>query len=115
MTNGDIFLGKDAAKLGLVDRLMTSDEYIAEKIRSGDRVLRLHKYDKSRVGMRLSPLDLFLLKSNNLLGKNAIKVLMRGSLKMISRVMRFGATFAAIKFFENSYQMNTRQRPEDNI
>jgi signal peptide peptidase SppA len=60
VTSGDIYLGTNALALGLVDRLVTSDEYIAEKVRQGDRVLRLQKYDKSRAGMRFSPLDLLL-------------------------------------------------------
>jgi ClpP class serine protease len=41
VANGDVFLGVQALKLGLVDRLITSDEYIAERIRHGTRVLKL--------------------------------------------------------------------------
>jgi serine protease SohB len=60
ITSGDVFLGTNALALGLVDRLISSDEYISERIMQGDRVLRLQKYDKSRAGMRFSPLDLLL-------------------------------------------------------
>ena len=60
ISEGGVFLGKDAIQLGLVDRLITSDEYIGEKIRNGDRVLRLHKYDKRKHGIMLSPADLLL-------------------------------------------------------
>jgi ClpP class serine protease len=66
IANGDVFLGKDALKMGLVDRVISSDEYINERIGDGDRVLRLHKFDKVRHGMRFSPLDLFL-KNDGLL------------------------------------------------
>ena len=41
VANGDVFLGIQAKKLGLVDRLVTSDEYISERIRDGARVLKL--------------------------------------------------------------------------
>jgi ClpP class serine protease len=41
VATGDVFLGMQALKLGLVDRLITSDEYIAERIQDGSRVLKL--------------------------------------------------------------------------
>ena len=44
VANGDVFLGVEAIKLGLVDRLVTSDEYISERIRNGARVLKLINY-----------------------------------------------------------------------
>eukprot|EP00986_Skeletonema_menzelii_P005351 scaffold1924_cov140-Skeletonema_menzelii.AAC.15 len=44
VANGDVFLGVQALKLGLVDRLITSDEYIAERIQHGTRVLKLIIY-----------------------------------------------------------------------
>ena len=114
VTNGDIFLGKDAAKYGLVDRLLTSDEYVAEKIQAGDRVLRLHKYDRSRVGLRLSPLDFLLLKSDGLLGKNLTSVL-RNSIKILSQVMRVGVTMGMMKVLDTAGFLPTLQRPENNI
>jgi ClpP class serine protease len=40
-TSGAYWMGKRAQELGLVDRLTTSDEYIDEKVRNGDRVLKL--------------------------------------------------------------------------
>lgn len=40
---GDVWLGSDAIRLDLVDRIATSDEYIAEKIKSGARVLKMVK------------------------------------------------------------------------
>ena len=67
--NGEIYLGEQAQRLGLVDRVVTSDEYITERLRAGDNVLRLKRYDKPRSfgGIGLSPLD--LLHSEGLLGR----------------------------------------------
>ena len=63
VTTGQVFFGQEALELGLIDQIQTSDEYIYSKIRSGHRVLKLHKYDKSlRSGLRLSPLDLLFLQ-----------------------------------------------------
>jgi serine protease SohB len=55
---GAVFLGTEACELGLVDRVVTSDEYVAERIAAGDRVLRLLPYRGSQLGLKISPLDL---------------------------------------------------------
>jgi signal peptide peptidase SppA len=47
IATGDVWLGHDAIHVGLVDRILTSDEYIGEKIKQGMRVLKLVKYKKS--------------------------------------------------------------------
>jgi signal peptide peptidase SppA len=58
---GAVFLGKEARELGLVDRVLTSDEYVAERIAAGDRVLRLLPYRGPQFGgLKISPLDLLL-------------------------------------------------------
>jgi serine protease SohB len=44
IASGAYWLGKKAQELGLVDRLITSDEYIDEKLRKGDRVMKLASY-----------------------------------------------------------------------
>mmetsp|Transcript_8784 Transcript_8784/g.20471 ORF Transcript_8784/g.20471 Transcript_8784/m.20471 type:complete len:697 (-) Transcript_8784:136-2226(-) len=46
VATGDVFLGSQALELGLVDRIMTSDEYISERMRDGSRVLKLVVYEK---------------------------------------------------------------------
>lgn len=46
VATGDVWLASDAIKVGLVDRLISSDEYIGERIAEGARVLKLIKYDK---------------------------------------------------------------------
>ncbi len=58
VATGAIFLGAEACELGLVDRVVTSDEYVAERVAAGDRVLRLVPYRGSQLGIRISPLDL---------------------------------------------------------
>ena len=40
---GDIYFGQEALHLNLVDRVMTSAEYIMDRVEAGDRVLKLHK------------------------------------------------------------------------
>ena len=52
---GAVFLGKETKELGLVDRVMTSDEYVAERIAAGDRVLILIPYKGPQFGLKLSP------------------------------------------------------------
>lgn len=59
--DGQIFLGSEALELKLIDQVMTSDEYIMERIWAGDRVLKLHLSSSSKHQRRfvqLSPLDL---------------------------------------------------------
>jgi signal peptide peptidase SppA len=60
VTDGSIYLGREAKDLGLVDAVMTTDEYILERIEAGDRVLRLHRSQQARYPrqLRLSPLDI---------------------------------------------------------
>lgn len=48
IATGDVWLGTDALDIGLVDRLVTSDEYIREKMLEGEKVLRLIKFQKPR-------------------------------------------------------------------
>ena len=50
IATGDVWLGTDALDVGLVDRLVTSDEYIREKMLEGEKVLRLIKFQKARFG-----------------------------------------------------------------
>ena len=60
LLEGQVFLGSEAVELGLVDQVMTSDEYIQQRVNAGDRVLRLHqpKLRHSRGLIQISPLDL---------------------------------------------------------
>jgi serine protease SohB len=48
LATGNVWLGYEALDVGLVDRIITSDEYIGERILDGARVLRLTKYNKPR-------------------------------------------------------------------
>jgi signal peptide peptidase SppA len=46
VATGDIWLGYHALDRGLVDRLVTSDEYIGERMEQGAKVLKLIRYRK---------------------------------------------------------------------
>lgn len=43
LATGRVWLGYNALKIGLVDRIVTSDEYIGERIQDGARLLKLMK------------------------------------------------------------------------
>ncbi len=110
VTNGDVFLGKHAVEYGLVDRIMTSDEYINERIHAGDRVIRMHKYDKSRMGMRFSPLDLLLLKSNGILGKRIGRMLVRTAATILPIAIQCINTFGIVKAIDTIASSGRRRR-----
>ena len=55
VATGDVFLGTHALKMGLVDRLITSDEYINERIRQNARVLKLINYHRVGLSGLFSP------------------------------------------------------------
>ena len=44
--DGRVLNGITARDVGLIDRVLTSDEYIYEKIVNGDVVMKLHRFDK---------------------------------------------------------------------
>ena len=46
IATGDVWLGYQALEKGLVDRLVTSDEYLGERMQQGTRVLKLIRYKK---------------------------------------------------------------------
>ena len=85
---GECFLGNYAQELGLVDRTITSDAYIAERVLAGDKVLRLRRYDKPKafggLNLPLSPLDLLLSggASEDLFGRLKSKV--KGALSAVN-------------------------------
>ena len=103
VTSGQVFLGNRALTLGLVDRILTSDEYISERISAGDRVLRLHKYDSSRRRM-LSPIDLLLLKSGGFMGKvgllngSSIHQNLSKVISLALPILKVGGTVGLMKF-----------------
>jgi ClpP class serine protease len=54
--DGTVLMGQQAISFGMVDRVLTSDEYIWERICDGDHVLKLHKSfrdtDRTRIFAR---------------------------------------------------------------
>ena len=59
VTDGSVYLGSEAKELGMIDAVMTTDEYLLERIEAGDRVLRIHRSQQHwyRRQLNLSPLD----------------------------------------------------------
>ena len=51
VATGDVWLACDALEIGMVDAIMTSDEYIRKKMMNGDRVLKLIKCQRLRFGL----------------------------------------------------------------
>ena len=51
VATGDVWLASDALEIGMVDAIMTSDEYIRRKMMNGDRVLKLMKCQRPRFGL----------------------------------------------------------------
>jgi ClpP class serine protease len=59
--NGSTFMGQEAVTLNLVDGIMTSAEYLMQRVQAGDRVLKIHRSHQSRVSPHLrllSPRDI---------------------------------------------------------
>lgn len=54
LATGDIWLGGTAVDVGLADRVVTSDEYIGERMRDGARVLKLIRYERPRFPFGIS-------------------------------------------------------------
>ena len=49
IATGKVWLGQDALEIGLVDRIITSDEYLSERIRDGYRVFRMKPYQREGI------------------------------------------------------------------
>ena len=96
---GAVFLGREARELGLVDRVITSDEYVAERIAAGDRVLRLIPYRGPQFGLKLSPLDI-LLSGMDAEGRAKIRERIQGFgmqvLQFVAPLCRVGVTVGVL-------------------
>ncbi|KAL3797136.1 hypothetical protein HJC23_000474 [Cyclotella cryptica] len=102
---GSVFLGKDAVELGLVDRVLTSDEYVAERIAAGDRVLRLIPYKGPQFGFKLSPLDL-LLSGMDAEGRAKIREVVRGAKGVAASMLRVGGAVGMLNFVHRLAMLN---------
>jgi len=58
VANGDVYFGEEALEMSLIDRIVTSEEYLLERVQAGDRVMKLHRAHQY-VGRRklFHPLD----------------------------------------------------------
>lgn len=93
VADGDIYLGLEALELKLVDKVMTSEEYIMERVQAGDRVLKLHRIPHSMKSRRLAsihPLDFLRENGPKWLAQQDIP-------KILSRVLQ---TSTFLKFLQ---------------
>ena len=93
VADGDIYLGLEALELNLVDEVMTSEEYIMERVQAGDRVLKLHRIPHHMKNRRLAsihPLDFLRENGPRWLAQQDIP-------KMLSRVLQ---TSTFLKFVQ---------------
>jgi serine protease SohB len=94
VADGDIYLGLEALELKLVDEVMTSEEYIMERVQAGDRVLKLHRIPHSMKHRRLAsihPLDFLRENGPRWLAQHDIP-------KILSRVLQ---TSTFLKFVQH--------------
>jgi ATP-dependent protease ClpP protease subunit len=115
VTDGSVYLGLEAQTLGLVDAIMTTDEYIFERIEAGDRVLRLHRSQLGRFSrqLRLSPLD--ILPHLRSLGVNALSAFFGIRVdqqlpSMIVRLAQTGTWMSFAHFLLQSYNHKSKFR-----
>ena len=94
---GAVFLGKEARELGLVDKVLTSDEYIAEKIAAGYRVLRMTPYHGPHFGLNISPLGLAGMDAEGRANiHERIQGFGRGIFRCVSPFFRAGAAVGVL-------------------
>eukprot|EP00986_Skeletonema_menzelii_P015367 scaffold11586_cov155-Skeletonema_menzelii.AAC.4 len=111
VATGAVFLGAEACELGLVDRVVTSDEYVAERVAAGDRVLRLVPYRGSQLGLRLSPLD--LLSGLDAEGRakltSKIKQLGPGICQTFASLFRVGSAVGALNLVHHFASLHSQR------
>lgn len=98
VADGTVFLGQEAVDLKLIDRVMTSSEYIHERIAAGDRVLKLHRSNLNRFPRRvtLSPLDV-------LPHLRTWVARLRQEPELWSRVVQVGSAFGFVQHLLSRY------------
>lgn len=84
---GEVWSGRDAVRLGLVDRLITSDEYLRERMRDGDTVLRLHRYERGRLGLFPPSPGLLGLSSSSSSGPRGVWESLRRAVEDVRRIL----------------------------
>eukprot|EP00956_Cyclotella_meneghiniana_P006246 scaffold8150_cov69-Cyclotella_meneghiniana.AAC.7 len=104
---GSVFLGKEAQELGLVDQVKTSDEYVAERIAAGDRVLRLIPYKGPQFSLKLSPLDL-LLSGMDAEGRAKIKEFAREVKGFVASLCRVGGAVGVLNAMHHLASLRDR-------
>jgi serine protease SohB len=84
IATGQVWLGYEALKVGLVDRIITSDEYLGERILQGARVLRLIEYKRPRFLFPPHPSRLSLFHPMTLI-RNAMRAVVVEFAQMVQQ------------------------------
>lgn len=98
VADGDIFLGREAKELKLVDEIMTSEEYIMERVQAGDRVLKIHRISHMMKNRRLAsihPLDFLKENGPRWMAQQDIPTL-------VSRVLQTSTFFKLVQYLVQS-------------
>lgn len=99
VANGDIHFGEEAMQLSLIDRIVTSEEYLLERVQAGDRVMKLHRAHQfaGRRRQLFHPLD--LLREKGTLAWN--KWLPSDTRRILSRAIAATSAMGAFQFLTN--------------
>jgi serine protease SohB len=98
IADGDIFFGREARDLKLVDEIMTSEEYILEKVQAGDRVLKIHRIPHTVKNRRLAsihPLDFLKENGPRWIAQQDIP-------KLVSRVLQTSSLLKFVQYLVQS-------------
>lgn len=104
LCNGSIYIGREALSLHLVDAIMTSDEYLMERIEAGDRVLKIQRSTQSRIPSHArfpSPIDVLPH-----LWKNRVVPFIEEFVsepQMINKVIKAGSFLGLVHHFITSH------------
>ena len=102
LATGQVWLGYEALSVRLIDRIITSDEYIGERLLQGARVLRLIKYNKPRFLFPPHPSRLNLLHPMNMIRKSV-----RAMMVDFTQAMRQASTIDDMPLVATDHRLTT--------
>ena len=99
VANGDVYFGDEAMQLSLIDRIVTSEEYLLERVQAGDRVMKLHRAHQftGRRRQLFHPLD--FLREKGTLEWN--KWIPSDARRILSRAIAAASAMGAFQFLTN--------------
>lgn len=98
VADGGVYFGNDALSRRLVDRIVTSEEYLLERIQAGDRVMKIHRAHQY-VGRRkiFHPID-FLREKGAPLRASLSKWIRSDSESLVTRAVAATSVIGAVKY-----------------